>query len=233
MQHPDHPLTAAQRYGYVEEGGVWLRPVLGQPARRIGSVKGTEDDALRYFEQRYEAFEAKINELLERLQTADNQGSYLMKLLHLQEQTKRHDGLGDGVHGGDEGRHTPGGQGARGCEALRRRGDLDDGPQLGDAAAALEEFVGRPPDGLEEELRGPFAVPPVGQVLEVVETTARAGQEGRVRASRHLGPAQSWTLRGRTPAERGRTRLLGRGWGRRWNACPRSRWATWDTWSLR
>lgn len=95
MQHPDHPLTAAQRFGYVEEGGVWLRPVLGQPARRIGSVKGTEDDALRYFAQRYEAFEAKIADLLERLQSADNQGSYLMKLLHLQEQTKNHDGLGD------------------------------------------------------------------------------------------------------------------------------------------
>ena len=28
MQHPDHPLTEAQRYGYVEEEGVWLRPVL-------------------------------------------------------------------------------------------------------------------------------------------------------------------------------------------------------------
>ena len=95
MQHPDHPLTEAQRYGYVEEGGVWLRPVLGQPARRIGSVKGTDDDALRYFAQRYTAFQAKIEELLDRLQTADNQGSYLMKLLHLQEQAKQHDGLGD------------------------------------------------------------------------------------------------------------------------------------------
>ncbi|NML66819.1 DUF349 domain-containing protein [Hymenobacter sp. RP-2-7] len=95
MQHPDHPLTEAKRYGYVEDGGVWLRPVLGQPARRIGSVKGTDDDALRYFAQRYTAFQAKIDELLDRLQTADNQGSYLMKLLHLQEQTKQHDGLGD------------------------------------------------------------------------------------------------------------------------------------------
>ena len=95
MQHPDHPLTEAQRYGYVEDGGVWLRPVLGQPARRIGSVKGTDDDALRYFAQRYTAFQAKIDELLARLQTADNQGSYLMKLLHLQEQAKQHDGLGD------------------------------------------------------------------------------------------------------------------------------------------
>ena len=95
MQHPNHPLPAAPRYGYVEDGGVWLRPVLGQPARRIGSVKGTDDDALRYFAQRFEAFEAKIDDLLDRLQTADNQGSYLMKLLHLQEQTKSHEGLGD------------------------------------------------------------------------------------------------------------------------------------------
>ena len=95
MEIPDHPLTEARRYGYVEDGGVWLRPTLGQPARRIGQVKDTDDDALRYFGQRYEAFRAKIDELLTRLQAADNQGSFLMKLLHLQEQTKQHDGLGD------------------------------------------------------------------------------------------------------------------------------------------
>jgi hypothetical protein len=95
MEHPDHPLTEARRYGYVEDGGVWLRPVLGQPARRIGQVKDTDDDALRYFAQRYETFRAKVDELLTRLAAAENQGSYLMKLLHLQEQTKLHDGLGD------------------------------------------------------------------------------------------------------------------------------------------
>jgi len=95
MEHPDHPLTEARRYGYVEDGGVWLRPTLGQPARRIGQVKDTDDDALRYFAQRYEAFRAKVDELLNRLETADNQGSYLMKILHLQEQSKQHDGLGD------------------------------------------------------------------------------------------------------------------------------------------
>ena len=101
MELPDHPLTEARRYGYVEDGGVWLRPMLGQPARRIGQVKDTDDDALRYFAQRYEAFRAKIDELLDRLQSADNQGSYLMKLLHLQEQAKRHDGLGnyESLHG--------------------------------------------------------------------------------------------------------------------------------------
>ncbi len=95
MEISDHPLTEARRYGYVEDGGVWLRPTLGQPARRIGQVKDTEDDALRYFAHRYEAFRAKIDELLTRLQAADNQGSYLMKLLHLQDQAKLHDGLGD------------------------------------------------------------------------------------------------------------------------------------------
>ena len=95
MEHPDHPLTEARRYGYVEDGGVWLRPTLGQPARRIGQVKDTDDDALRYFANRYEAFRTKVDELLERLAIAENQGSYLMKILHLQEQSKQHDGLGD------------------------------------------------------------------------------------------------------------------------------------------
>ena len=95
MESTDHLLTEAQRYGYVEAGGVWLRPVLAQPARQIGVVKESDEAALRYFGQRFEGLRRKVDELLARMVASDNQGSFLMKILHVKELTLHHDGLGD------------------------------------------------------------------------------------------------------------------------------------------
>ncbi|MFD2719215.1 DUF349 domain-containing protein [Hymenobacter monticola] len=95
MEPTDHLLAEAQRYGYVEAGGVWLRPVLAQPARQIGLVKETDDAALLYFAQRFETLSAKIDALLAKMEASDNKGSFLMKALHLKEQLQTFDGLGD------------------------------------------------------------------------------------------------------------------------------------------
>ncbi|HEX8330687.1 MAG TPA: DUF349 domain-containing protein [Hymenobacter sp.] len=93
---PTAPLLAeAKRYGYVEAGGVWLRPVLGQPARQIGLVKETEDAALLYFAQRFDALHTKVDTLLAKMDASENKGSFLMKALHLKEQLPTYDGLGD------------------------------------------------------------------------------------------------------------------------------------------
>ena len=95
MEPTDHLLAEAKRYGYVEADGVWLRPVLGQPARQIGLVKETDDAALRYFGQRFEALRAKVDSLLAKMDASENKGSFLMKALHLKEQLLTYDGLGD------------------------------------------------------------------------------------------------------------------------------------------
>ena len=95
MEPTNHLLAEAKRFGYVADGGVWLRPTLGQPARQVGLVKESDDDALTYFARRYEAFRAKVDELLERMEASDNRGSFLMKVLHLKEQTLTFDALGD------------------------------------------------------------------------------------------------------------------------------------------
>jgi len=97
MEPTDHLLAEAKRYGYVEADGVWLRPVLSQPARQIGLVKESDDAALRYFAQRFETLRAKVDALLEKMETSDNKGSFLMKALHLKEQLLTYDGLGDFV----------------------------------------------------------------------------------------------------------------------------------------
>ncbi|TPG62937.1 DUF349 domain-containing protein [Hymenobacter nivis] len=95
MEPTDHLLAAAQRFGYVADGEVWLRPALGQPARRVGLVKESDADALTYFARRFAAFRAKVDELLDRMAASDNQGSFLMKVLHLKEQTLVYEALGD------------------------------------------------------------------------------------------------------------------------------------------
>ena len=95
MEPSDPLLAQARRYGYAEADGVWLRPVLGQPARRLGDVRDSEPAALLYFAQRYEAFRRKVEEVLDRVATSENQGSHLMKALHLKELTLTYDGLGD------------------------------------------------------------------------------------------------------------------------------------------
>ena len=95
MEQLDPLAAEARRFGYVEDGTVWLRPVLGQPARQIGLVKDTEEAALRYFAQRYESFRTKVEDLLQKMDAAENRGSFLMKALHLKELTMRYDALGD------------------------------------------------------------------------------------------------------------------------------------------
>ncbi|WP_375416305.1 DUF349 domain-containing protein [uncultured Hymenobacter sp.] len=116
MEQLDPLVAEARRFGYVEDSAVWLRPVLGQPARRIGLVKETEEAALRYFAQRYASFQAKVEELLRAMATAENRGSFLMKALHLKELTVRYDALGD-------------------FETLHRR--------LGEAEADIQQSVAR------------------------------------------------------------------------------------------
>ncbi|GAA4038711.1 hypothetical protein GCM10022409_25430 [Hymenobacter glaciei] len=95
MESSDHLLADAQRFGYVEADGVWLRPVLAQPARQIGQVKDTPEAALLYFAQRFGLLRTKVETTLANMAASDNKGSFLMKVLHLKEQLKSYEGLGD------------------------------------------------------------------------------------------------------------------------------------------
>ncbi|MDQ2792773.1 MAG: DUF349 domain-containing protein [Bacteroidota bacterium] len=95
MEPTDHLLADAQRFGYVEAEGVWLRPALAQPARQIGQVKDTAEAALLYFAQRFGLLRTKVETTLANMVASDNKGSFLMKVLHLKEQLKTYEGLGD------------------------------------------------------------------------------------------------------------------------------------------
>lgn len=97
MEPTDPLLAAAQRFGYVENGGVWRQAALGQPAQRIGQVKDSAEEALRYFARRFTDFQAKVDDVIRQLTDTDheNPGSFLLKAQHLKDQTLTFAALGD------------------------------------------------------------------------------------------------------------------------------------------
>ncbi|WP_400193038.1 DUF349 domain-containing protein [Hymenobacter sp. B81] len=95
MEQQEHLLNQARQFGYIQDDQVWLRPFMDLPARQVGQVKDTPEAALVYFAQRFEAFRAKVDDLLARITESENKGSFLMKALHLKEQIASFDGLGD------------------------------------------------------------------------------------------------------------------------------------------
>ena len=68
---------------------------MNYPDRQVGEVKESEEDSLVYFAKRFEMFREKVNHLLERIETSENKGSFLMKVLHMKEQVGNYDALGD------------------------------------------------------------------------------------------------------------------------------------------
>lgn len=88
-------LKEAKTYGFIQDQQVWLKPFMNYPARKVGEVKESEDDSLLYFAKRFEMFREKVNNLLERVATSENKGSFLMKVLHLKDQVGSYDALGN------------------------------------------------------------------------------------------------------------------------------------------
>ncbi|MBA9079248.1 DUF349 domain-containing protein [Rufibacter quisquiliarum] len=85
----------AHKYGYIEGNQVWLKPFMHFPARQVGEVKEVPEESLQYFAHRFENFRQKVNTLLEKIETSENKGSFLMKVLHLKEQIEKYDAIGD------------------------------------------------------------------------------------------------------------------------------------------
>ncbi len=88
MEHP---------YGYIKENKVFLKGFLGQADRVIGEVKEDEAATLKYFEARFEQLKDKVAKLKSDIETNENKGSFLMKLIHLKESLMQGDALGDFV----------------------------------------------------------------------------------------------------------------------------------------
>lgn len=73
-------------FGYFKDDKLFLKAMLEFPEREIGKLRETEEETVEYFAERYEVFKKDVTALEEKINGTENKGSYLMKILHLQEQ---------------------------------------------------------------------------------------------------------------------------------------------------
>lgn len=83
-------------FGKIRKDKIILSGWDEHPEREIGEVRDNDIDAsVKYFEHKFEELQQKIEALEKEINTSENKGSFLMKLVHLKEQLPSHDGLGD------------------------------------------------------------------------------------------------------------------------------------------
>ena len=88
-------VQSAMSFGYIKDGKVLLKGYFDMPDRIIGDVRESEEASLQYFLDRFQLAEKKVEELVSAIETAENKGSYLMKLIHMRTYLSSFDGLGD------------------------------------------------------------------------------------------------------------------------------------------
>jgi len=82
-------------FGKILENKIILNGWGAYPDREIGEVREDEETSVKYFEERFTELEAKITALETEIESSENKGSFLMKLIHLKELLGTHDGLGN------------------------------------------------------------------------------------------------------------------------------------------
>jgi hypothetical protein len=87
--------TLENEYAYIKDSKVFLKGYLDMPDRQIGEVKRTEEEAFKYFENRYDIAVGKVEQLKVDIETAQNKGSYLTKLKQLRKRLLSFDGIGN------------------------------------------------------------------------------------------------------------------------------------------
>jgi hypothetical protein len=97
LQKPNYNILTdlQQELAFIEGGKVILKEQDGFPQREIGEVKDDEATALQFFQDRFETLRGKIDKVQHQIETEENKGSFLMKVLNLKESLSSFDGIGD------------------------------------------------------------------------------------------------------------------------------------------
>lgn len=83
-------------FGFIKDSKVFQKGWGGNADREIGEVRdGDTEKSVQFFQERFADLEKKIKEVTEKIDSTENKGSFLMKLVHLKEHLPQHDGLGD------------------------------------------------------------------------------------------------------------------------------------------
>ncbi len=83
-------------FGYIKDGKVFQNSWGDHSDREIGEVRDDDvEKSTQFFQDRFSDLEKKIDDVIEKINSTENKGSFLMKLVHLREHLSQHDGLGD------------------------------------------------------------------------------------------------------------------------------------------
>ena len=82
-------------FGFCQEGKVYINAYLNFPQREIGFVRNTEEEALTYFVNRFDLAKRKVGQLSSEVETVQNKGSFLTKVVQMKAYLAEFDGLGD------------------------------------------------------------------------------------------------------------------------------------------
>ncbi len=85
-------------YGYVKDGKVVLKKFDSFDEREVGEVRENPEESLQYFVDRYNHIKEKIEQIEKDVESSENKGSYLMKILHMRSKLVTYNGLGDFVY---------------------------------------------------------------------------------------------------------------------------------------
>jgi len=90
-------MKSAQKneFGFCQDGKVYINAYLNFPQREIGFVRNTEEEALAYFVNRFELAQRKVDQLSSEVETVQNKGSFLTKVVQMKAYLAEFDGLGD------------------------------------------------------------------------------------------------------------------------------------------
>jgi hypothetical protein len=84
-----------QELAFIEGGKIILKEQNGFPQREIGEVKEDEEASLKFFYDRFDALKNKVDKVQHQIETEDNKGSFLMKVINLKDSLVSYDGIGD------------------------------------------------------------------------------------------------------------------------------------------
>lgn len=88
-------MSIDHEFGYVKDGKVYVKAYMAFEEREIGVVKESEEASLQYFTERFERAKEKVKEVEEAVSTAQNKGSFLMKIIHMRDYLATYNGIGD------------------------------------------------------------------------------------------------------------------------------------------
>lgn len=83
-------------FGFIKGDKIFLKGWNDHKEREIGEVRdGDIEKSTQFFTERFSDLVKKVDEVTEKIDSTENKGSFLMKLVHLKEHLPTHDGLGD------------------------------------------------------------------------------------------------------------------------------------------